>query len=278
MKTRRSILTIATLASFTATASLAQSGGIPIGDGNIATSPRVGAVMSCQQSFNPNAGGAFASGDWIKGDLWYPSLKPSVDGNVAWSGGGLAVEISGGKRILSTNSVPVHTTGIYPVQPSDDAYQFDRNPNKIAVQKVTLTMPADPQLAASPSCLPMGMVGVALTGVAIYNALDARGEDAGAHEIQDTCSGHPERSGQYHYHTHSDCMTQQDGLVGYALDGFGIFAASEEGKTLENGDLDACHGHTGMVMWDGKKTEIYHYHMTAEYPYTLGCFMGRPVK
>lgn len=66
-------------------------------------------------------------------------------------------------------------------------------------------------------------------------------------------------------------------LVGYALDGFGIYGQhGEGGRTLTNGDLDACHGHTHTVIWDGEAREIYHYHLTDEYPYTLGCFRGTP--
>ncbi|MCF8487197.1 MAG: YHYH protein [Rhodobacteraceae bacterium] len=278
MKAHVTALALVALGSFSPSALLAHSGGLPVGDGQISTSPVTGSVMSCQQTFNPNAGGAFASGDWLKDGKWYPELKPTVDGAVAWSGGGLTVAVSGSKRKLSTNSLPTHTTGIYPVQKTDDAYQYDRNPNKIKQQTVSMTLPANPKVAAAPSCLPMGMIGVALTGVAFYNSLDARGEDAGAHEIQDSCNGHPERSGQYHYHTPSDCMTQSEGLVGYALDGFGIYSVTEGGKTLTNQDLDGCHGHTGTVMWDGKPTEIYHYHLTAEYPYTLGCYKGTPIK
>lgn len=277
MKNRSTVLALVALVSLSPSALLAQSGGLPVGDGKITTSPVKGAVMSCQQTFNPNAGGAFASGDWLKDGKWYPALKPTVDGAVAWSGGGLTVALSGENRTLGTNALPTHTTGIYPVQRTDDAYQYDRNPNKIRAQTVTLTLPATPTLAAAPSCLPMGMIGVALTGVAFYNALDARGEDAGAHEIQDSCAGHPERSGEYHYHTSSECLTQTEGLVGYALDGFGIYSAAEGGKTLTNQDLDACHGHTSPVVWDGAQVQMYHYHLTAEYPYTLGCYSGTPV-
>jgi hypothetical protein len=143
-----------------------------------------------------------------------------------------------------------------------------------------------PQIAAKASCVPMGLIGVSLSGAAIFNALDARGEDAPAHEIQDKCGGHPERQGMYHYHNGSDCMvelektkTGHSGLVGYALDGFGIYGSTGDGgEHMSNDDLDACHGHVGEVMWDGKLVEMYHYHLTDEYPYTLGCFKGTPVR
>jgi hypothetical protein len=148
-----------------------------------------------------------------------------------------------------------------------------------------LTLPAEPELAASPSCVPMGMTGFALTGAAIYNAVDERGRDAPAYEIQDTCHGHPQHGAQYHYHDRSPCLqdtrSQPNGhsdLVGYALDGFGIFDIyGEGGKKLTTADLDACHGHTHEVIWDEKPKTIFHYHMTDEYPYSMGCFRGTPV-
>ena len=255
---------------------------IAIGDGKISNAAKVGYVYSCQQRFNPNAPGAQASGSWIVGNYWYPDLKPTVNGNVKWSGGGVSVSVSGSTRKISSKNLPDHGTGIYPVQRDDDAYQYDRNPNSIQAQNIAINLPANPTIASNASCVSMGMVGVALTGAVFYNALDARGDDAVAHEIQDKCSGHPEHSGQYHYHGPSDCMVAQgsgskhSGLVGYALDGFGIYGAKNAaGKIVTNADLDECHGHSETVTWDGAEKEIYHYHLTAEYPYTLGCYRGK---
>lgn len=261
-------------------------GKIRIGDNRISSSPKAGYVFSCQQRFNPNAGGAHASGDWIKGKYWYPNLKPEVDGNVKWSGGGAVIKVNGNIRTITSKNLPSHTSGVYPISRSDDAYQYDRNPNSIRAQSVRLKLNANPKIASSARCVPMGMIGISLTGAAIFNAVDARGKDAPAHEIQDKCQGHPERSGQYHYHGPSDCMKESgkssnghSGLVGYALDGFGIFGLKGAGgKQLSNASLDACHGHTETVVWDGKVKKMYHYHLTAEYPYTLGCFKGTPVK
>ena len=124
-----------------------------------------------------------------------------------------------------------------------------------------------------------------LTGSVLFDALDAEGRDAPAHEIQDRCGGHPERTGQYHYHSLSPCADAGSSakahskLVGYALDGFGIYGPrGEAGRLLSNADLDVCHGHTHVIAWRGKQVRMYHYHTTAEYPYTLGCFRGTPVR
>lgn len=255
----------------------------PLGDGNISSSPERGHVFSCQTNFR--RGGVVKPQPWIRGDTWYPAEKVTVDGTMLWPNAELSIAIEGNARVVRANGLPSHTTGGFPIDRSSAAYRHDRNPNGISAQLVLLRLPAEPRLAASSTCLPGGPIGFALTGVAIYNALDAAGLDAAAHEVQDKCSGHPQRRGQYHYHDFSHCMTDSAGtsgqhsqLVGYANDGFGIYGLfGDGGVRLSNADLDACHGHTGSVAWDGAVKSIYHYHMTGEYPYSLGCFKGRPV-
>jgi len=285
----KSIIAITTSSILAATSLVspvfAHGDKLPLGDGQVSSSAQTDHVYSCQQRFNPNAPGARASGDWIVGDYWYPELKPTVSGDVQWSGGGVDVSVSGNTRIVSSNMLPTHGTGEFPVQRSDDAFQYDRNPNTIQSQSMSLHLPANPTLASSASCVPMGMIGISLSGAAIFNALDARGEDAPAHEIQDECGGHPQRTGLYHYHNASECMIEGDktadghsGLVGYALDGFGIYGLEgANDKHMSNDDLDDCHGHVGDVMWDGELVNMFHYHLTDEYPYTIGCFVGTPV-
>jgi hypothetical protein len=254
---------------------------LPVGDGNVSNQPVVGSVWSCQQTFN--GGGAFAPGDWMYGDGTFDlTAKPTVDGSVTWPAS-FTISLQGDSRIISGNDLPDHATGNYPISPSDDAYQYDRNPNSIRQQDFEYIFPANPTLAAQPSCLPMGTIGVMSTGSYIFNALDGGGRDALAHEIQDECQGHPEMNGSYHYHSMTECIndegTGHSSLVGYALDGFGIFGArGEDGETLTNADLDVCHGHAHVIEWDGQTVEMYHYHMTYEYPYTIGCFRGEAVQ
>ncbi len=256
------------------------SGALPLGDGLRSTTPTQGELMSCSSSFPKSTS---HTGPWIQGSYWYPAQKVAVQGTVSWPNASTTIGTSGSTTTIVSNNLPIApaTTGIFPIQPSDPAYQYDTNPNAIVAQTIDLTLPANPAIAASPSCLPMGMIGFTTTGVAIYNALDDAGNDAMAHETQDSCDGHPQKGGQYHYHGPSVCMPGVDSsnLVGYALDGFGIYGEKDlsTGKTLHDSDLDACHGTTSPVMWQGKLVDMYHYVLTPEYPYTLGCFMGTPV-
>ena len=64
-------------------------------------------------------------------------------------------------------------------------------------------------------------------------------------------------------------------LVGYAIDGFGIYSSlSEKGTHIKNFHLDECHGHSHEIEWDGETKEMFHYHLTDAYPYSIGCVKG----
>ncbi len=253
---------------------------LEVGDGKYSTSPQVGYVYSCQTQFDFNGtGGQGAEGNWLNGDgTWDATKKAVIDGSVTWPSS-FTVSLQNGQRVFAGNDLPSHATGNFPVDPSDDAYVYDRNPNSIQEQSITLTLPANPVAAAQPNCVG-GEVGIMLSGVVIFSAFDADGRDAPVHEVQDSCDGHPQASGFYHYHSLSDCIIDSatsghSSLVGYAFDGFGIYGYyGEDGAEVTNEDLDACHGHTHVVEWDGQMVEMYHYHATHEFPYVVGCFHG----
>jgi hypothetical protein len=254
---------------------------IPLGDGRISTAPTIGSVWSCRPPGGDGIGGAHAQGQWIHADGTYDlTAKPTVDGNVQWPSQ-FKIVATQEQRTIVGNRLPQHLTGKFPIDPQDDAYAFDRNPNTITPAALQFNLPTMPKVAVQASCLPMGEIGVLVSGSYFFNALDAAGQDAVAHEIQDSCQGHPEITGAYHYHSVTTCLDKQDvgkghsRLLGYALDGFGIYGhRGQQGKDLINADLDECHGHTHQIDWEQRSIELYHYHATWEYPYTLGCFRG----
>lgn len=255
---------------------------LPLGDGKVTTAgAKKGYVYSCTSNFK--GGGAEHSGSWITGSTWNAKAKPTVNGSVSWPSATVTFSLNGSQRVISGNGLPVDTlTGIFPIQANTTAYQYDHNPNSIKAQTVNVTLPANPTAASTPNCLGLGPIGYMTNGVALFNALDAAGRDAAAHEIQDKCDGHPQSAGIYHYHSMSDCIPNEDAnnkLVGYALDGYGIFSDRDaNGNQYTSADLDACHGITSPITWDGKTVNMYHYVLTRDYPYSLGCYHGTPVK
>ena len=248
---------------------------LPLGDGRVTRQPAAGNVFACQTEFR---NGARHDGPWFHGETWKPLEKPRVAGEVMWPQAELTVTPTGDVQRVEGNSLPVGTpTGLFPITPDQPVYQYDTNPNRITEQALDFTIPARPQRSATSQCLPMGMIGFSVTGVAFYNALDDAGRDAAAHEIQDLCDGHPQGRGQYHYHSASPCLegTRSNVLVGWALDGYPIMGMIDsDGSQLRNADLDDCHGRPETLVIDGRPYD-YAYRLTAEYPYVMGCFTGQ---
>lgn len=253
---------------------------LPLGDERYSSTPQAGMIYLCSSAML--SGGATASYPWFNSDGTYnATAKPHVSGSVTWQSQ-FSSALSGSNRVITANDLPSHATGTFPISASDPVYQYDKNPNAIAAQSISLTLPADPAESTQPSCVGMGAIGVMLTGAVLFNGFDAAGHDANANEMQDACAGHPQQSGMYHYHRISPCASDtssgHSALMGYALDGFGIYGPNgSDGKPLTDADLDECHGHTHTITWDGEQVSMYHYHATAEFPYTIGCYRGTPV-
>jgi len=231
------------------------------------------------------AGNSNAS-DWTNANgTWDYNRKPQVQGNVTWNSV-FNIKLDGkGKRIITGNALPSHPTGVFPIQPGSIAYRYDGNPNIISEHVINYTLPAIPEVAKAPSCVPFGPSGISLSGSAIYHGASTLGNDAAAHEMLDRFGGHTDGTERYHYHFPSQDLQDHihphknghSALMGYMLDGFGIYGPyGEKGELLSSSDLDECHGHTHSVLWDGQMTNIYHYHWTYDFPYNIGCFKGTP--
>lgn len=255
---------------------------LPLGDDMYTTdAPKQGYVYSCIADFN--GGGAFAQGPWIDAEAgtWNLSEKIHVWGEVEWDSE-FFEEVRGGERELRGNGLPAQPSGIFPVEADDPAYEYDRNPNEISAYELNAKLPANPRRLADPECVG-GTVGVMRNGVPLFSPFDAGGRDAVATEIQDRCDAHPEVTGQYHYHGLSGCLYETENeersvLLGWALDGFGIFVERDAaGTMLSSADLDVCHGRTSTVEWNGEERRMYHYVVTLDFPYTVACYRGEPI-
>jgi hypothetical protein len=254
---------------------------LPLGDNKYTTTgPKKGYIYLCNARSDEGGGGAQANGPWITGSTWNLNKKIVIQGKVSWPNAAFSNKVSGSNRVLAGNDLPLNgMTGTFPVQSSDPAYAYDKNPNTIKTQQYSDTFPVNPTAQTTPSCMG-GEVGVMLNGVSLFNGFDATLRDAAAHEVQDSCQGHPQKDGQYHYHSLSSCFgnISTTAVIGFALDGFPITGPKlESGKYLTTSDLDECHGTTSKIILDGKQTTMYHYVMTQDFPYSVSCFRGKPV-
>jgi YHYH protein len=167
--------------------------------------------------------------------------------------------------IVKSDGIPNHPHGVFPNQD---------NPNTIKKQDYTFYIPLHPQAAEKSTKTPFGPIGVAINGIPFYNQYNAEGGDAVKLEVFDSCCGHPDPAGRYHYHKYPVCVKspfkdptgEHSPLIGYAFDGYAIYGPNgEDGKPPT--DLDECNGHS-----DSERG--YHYHVTAGYPYILGGYHG----
>jgi hypothetical protein len=260
-----------------------KDGVVPVGDGKYKTDvAKQGYFDACAQyaqSLANGGGGADVRGPWFEhhNKDYDIDAKVAVEGKVQWSAKH-SVTLHGSKRVITTNDLPRHSTGVFPIRSTDPAYKYDRNPNTIKAQSISLTLPAHPSYRA-PQCAG-GVAGYMTTGVMLFSAFDAGGRDAGAWEVQDHCDAHPEPTGTYHYHTLSSCIHNigVHHVIGWALDGFPITGPDvSKRNVLTTRDLDVCHGITSKVTIDGKSVTTYHYVMTQDFPYSVSCYRGTPV-
>jgi hypothetical protein len=177
--------------------------------------------------------------------------------------------------IVESQGYPNHPTAIFP---------NSGNPNSIRVQQFTFRFPLEPRLANKVTRLPMGPTGMALNGVVFFNPFEQEGMNAveGYSEVWlDSCCGHPQQSGVYHYHKYPSCVKspfpddgkQHSPIVGFAFDGFPVYGPYESDGTMAKDltgsqALDACNGHND-------EQRGYHYHVTpGRFPYITGGYAG----
>jgi hypothetical protein len=244
----------------------------------------------------PGTGLMNANTPWVHGNSIATSEIPHVEGSVSWHS---TYEITTTRRTrhLVGNGLPTTPTGEFPVQPGTAAYPYYAalpaegyaNAAEIPIEpwNLDITIPRHPKPNRAPTCISKLTLGVAYSGapwhVEIAPESDFNLLNPSAGLPMDRCWGHPYAT-QYHYHGASwTCFALQNERhkhsprLGYAIDGFGIYGINGvHGEPVKNSDLDECHGHTHKITWEGKKVKMYHYHLNAEYPYSIGCFKGTP--
>ncbi|MBP8274064.1 MAG: YHYH protein [Acidobacteria bacterium] len=190
----------------------------------------------------------------------------------------VTVSVDGSTIVLRSNAVPDHKspywgTGNALYEAPHDGMVV--NPNRIVSQTLTLRVPANPAVASSASDTPMGPIGMAVNGVPLFNQY-AAGRSPLTSEIAtfDRYNGHPQQTGQYHYHLEPAWLTAGNGpssLIGVLLDGFPVYGPKETSGAAPTG-LDSCNGHTHATA--DVPAGLYHYHVTTVSPYISGCYKG----
>jgi len=195
--------------------------------------------------------------------------------------GATSITFDGTWVTIKCNALPDHKSAYYPVAnalhenfsgTTFGGGTFNQNPNTISTQNITLKIPVNPAVAATHAATPMGVIGVALNGVPLFNQYAAGGSPlTGEINSFDQWWGHPQMTGMYHYHVEPLYLTTvkatKSSLMGFLLDGFPVYGPEEAGGTAPTG-LDVYHGHTHATA--DYPLGIYHYHFSSVAPYLNG--------
>jgi hypothetical protein len=151
--------------------------------------------------------------------------------------------------------------------------KFNKNPNSISSHMYTFKIPLSPKVASTHSATPLGPIGVSLNGVPFFNQYAGPSQPLTSEIVSfDQYYGHPQQSGQYHYHVEPLYLTTvkatKSSLLGFLLDGFPVYGPQENGAAVATASLDAYHGHTHATT--EYPSGIYHYHITDTDPYING--------
>jgi hypothetical protein len=196
----------------------------------------------------------------------------------------VTVSVEGSYVVITSTGVPDHKSPYFGTGSSQyEAYSgsnpsFQLNPNVIRAQQLTYRIPLTPTPLATPSPTPLGPIGIATNGVPLFNQYAANNQPlTGEINSFDQYNGHPQMTGQYHYHVEPLWLTRatKEALVGVLLDGYPVYGPMENGQLVSSASLDAAHGHTGSTK--EFPSGIYHYHATSDAPYINGSgFKGSP--
>ena len=192
---------------------------------------------------------------------------------------GVTVALEDGGVVVTSNGVPNHKSPYFVM--SDDRYEaydgnnqlFNLNPNRISEFDMEFRVPVVPAEDPNHEPTPLGPIGVAVNGVAIYNQYAGPNNRPLTFEINsfDQYNGHPQQSGMYHYHVEPLWITAnrgRDAFLGVLLDGFSVYGPEDFGAEVEEDALDEFHGHVGITI--DSTQAIYHYHVTDKDPYING--------
>ena len=191
------------------------------------------------------------------------------------------VYISGDYVIVESQGLPNHPSpywGAGHINYSSPHNGMSVNPNKISSQNFKFYIPISPSPTNSVSSTPLGPIGVSISGVPFYNQYAGPNNQPLDNEIAsfDIYSGHPQQTGQYHYHWEPNYLTSngdESMLIGYSLDGFPIYGPKDQADMQYPSDLDELNGHNHVT--DEYPDGTYHYHSTSTVPYLLGGFKGK---
>jgi hypothetical protein len=221
-----------------------------------------------------------------------------------WAGN-VSVSFAGGQMHWNSNGIPNAGEASEYAVPNNAQGGGNPGPSNshavaasqvVRAQNYNFSITTSPRKLKKTTAAPLGAIGVMISGAVIFNPYeadnttaalaanftvkDSAGNDA---SFIDSCNGHPNPMGQYHYHGLPPCVTAQvdkangpSHMIGVAFDGFPIYGDRNlKGKQVKQSQLDACNGITSKT--PEFPHGIYHYVLlnVASSRSSMNCLHGR---
>lgn len=180
----------------------------------------------------------------------------------------VSVAIVGSNIVIETNGYPDHTSPYWsPTHPLWVA--ADGNASQLAPGYIddfngsySLTIPGDPQLAATTTATGLGPIGIAVSGAMIYDDQEGPNVPLDNAIVSFDYTGAHTGPQSYHYHIEPVAWSNDDSeLIGIISDGFFVYGRREPDGSYPT-DLDASGGHFGPTPHNAEGE--YHYHIQNE--------------
>lgn len=188
----------------------------------------------------------------------------------------VTISFNGDNVTLVSNALPNHTSPYW--SNSDSLYiapvvanQSRMSPGTIRSGNYSLTVSKTPKKAENPSATGLGAIGIAVSGVPIFNDQEGPNIQLSANVASgfDYAGGHNGPTG-YHYHLESADVPENttlshndDKLIGIMSDGFLLYGRKCNSTSNYPTDIDVSGGHESITQHSNGES-FYHYHIKNE--------------
>jgi hypothetical protein len=215
-------------------------------------------------------------------------------------GSNVSISFGNGTITYRSNGIPNHPRLAEYAVPQPGSQPGANNaralPDPTRAQNLNYTITTRPKLVKKTTSTSGGTIGLMISGAVLFNPYEGDNstvaladnftvKDAQGNNVPfiDSCTGHPQQQGLYHYHGLPSCVTSQvdtetgpSHIIGVALDGFPIYGDRDiKGRQITVNKLDKCNGITSKTPEFPKG--IYHYVLlnVASARSSLRCFHGK---
>lgn len=184
--------------------------------------------------------------------------------------GNVAITSVAGNDYYTGTAIPIHES-VY--SPFENGFSSSQTVQRTILEELGCVFDGEGKMNGEYLEIPAGIDTRTAEKIIAFqcNATIPRVENGVYISLLDSCGGH---TNEYHFHEKLSCLYPLSGdhsiKVADALDGKSVYGRYEDFSQELLPTLDACNGHFGPV--PDSVGSPYHYHITSEAPFVVGCY------